>query len=138
MKREQSRFKSRAVLLLALFLAAGFTTPATAQKAIELSDEQVESQANEWERIVGAEELRVFISGATTKITLTPGVVAKGEYFPDGTAKIEAWDEVFPRTWEVRGDDQFCFSSETDTNCFFLERRKSRRSCRTPIRPWAA
>ncbi len=29
--------------LAALILAAGFTTPATAQKAIELSDEQVEN-----------------------------------------------------------------------------------------------
>ena len=43
MKRGQSRFNSKAVLLIALFLAAGFTTPATAQKAIELSDEQVEN-----------------------------------------------------------------------------------------------
>ncbi len=43
MKREQSKFKSLAVLLVALFLTAGFTTPATAQKAIELSNEQVEN-----------------------------------------------------------------------------------------------
>jgi len=43
MKRRQSIFKSIAGLLVALFLAAGFTTPATAQKAIELSDEQVEN-----------------------------------------------------------------------------------------------
>jgi len=42
MKREQSIFKSIAVLLVALFLAAGFTTQATAQKTIELSDDQVE------------------------------------------------------------------------------------------------
>ncbi len=32
-----------AVSLVALFLAAGFATPATAQKAIELSDEHVEN-----------------------------------------------------------------------------------------------
>ena len=31
------------VSLIALFLAAGFTTPATARNAIELSDEQVEN-----------------------------------------------------------------------------------------------
>ena len=43
MKRGHSRVKSMAVSLVALFLAAGFTTPATAQKAIELSDEQVEN-----------------------------------------------------------------------------------------------
>jgi len=44
MKREQSKFKSLAVLLVALFLTAGLTTPATAQKTIEPSDEQVENR----------------------------------------------------------------------------------------------
>jgi len=48
-----------------------------------------------------------------------------GEYYPDGTAKIEAWNEVFPRTWEVRGGDQVCFLSETETDCFFLELNRS-------------
>jgi len=43
MKREQSKFKSIAVSLAALILAAAFTTPATAQTAIDLSDEQVEN-----------------------------------------------------------------------------------------------
>ena len=42
MKREQSRENCIAGSLLALFLAAGFTTTATAQKAIELGNEQVE------------------------------------------------------------------------------------------------
>jgi len=42
MKRGHSRVKSVAVLLIGLFLAAGFTTTATEKKAIELSDEQVE------------------------------------------------------------------------------------------------
>lgn len=40
MKREQSRIKRVAESLIDRFLAAGFTMPATAQKAIELSDEQ--------------------------------------------------------------------------------------------------
>ncbi len=43
MKREQSRVNYIACSLLALYLAAGFTTPATAQEAIELSDGQVEN-----------------------------------------------------------------------------------------------
>ena len=43
MKRRKSKFKNITVLLMALFLAAGFTMPATAQEAIELSDEQVEN-----------------------------------------------------------------------------------------------
>ena len=43
MKREESIIKSIAVSLIALFLVAGLTMSATAQKAIELSDEQVEN-----------------------------------------------------------------------------------------------
>jgi hypothetical protein len=43
MKREQNNIKRIAVSLVSLFLAAGFTMPATAQKAIDLSDEQVEN-----------------------------------------------------------------------------------------------
>ena len=47
MKRGQSRVKSIGVLLITLFLAAGCepttTTTATAKKAIELNDEQVEN-----------------------------------------------------------------------------------------------
>jgi hypothetical protein len=84
-----------------------------------------ESRADEWERMEGAEKLEAFVSGATAEITLKPGVVARGEYYPDGTAKIEAWDEVFPRTWQVRGDDRVCYSSEMETNCFFLEQNRS-------------
>ncbi|MBW2395416.1 MAG: hypothetical protein JRG95_14200 [Deltaproteobacteria bacterium] len=83
------------------------------------------SHAGEWQKLEGAEELKAFVSGATAEITLRPGVVARGEYRPDGTAKIEAWNEVFPRTWEIRGDDQVCYSSDTDTNCFFLEQSQS-------------
>ena len=37
------RVRGMAVSLVALFLAGGFTTPATAQKAIELSNEQAEN-----------------------------------------------------------------------------------------------
>ncbi len=43
MKRRQSRFNDMAVSLVALFLGAGFITPSTAQRAVELSDEQIEN-----------------------------------------------------------------------------------------------
>ncbi len=85
----------------------------------------MEGHADEWEMIEGSEELAAFVSGAKAEITLKSGVVARGEYYPDGTAKIEAWDEVFVRTWEVREDNQVCYSSETETNCVFLELNRS-------------
>ncbi len=77
--------------------------------------------ADDWAKLSGAETLQEFVSGARAAILLKPGVIAIGEYYADGTAKIEAWGETFPRTWEVRGDDQVCYSSETETDCYTYE-----------------
>jgi hypothetical protein len=78
--------------------------------------------ADNWESLTGAETLREFVSDATATIELRDGVTATGHYFADGTAKIEAWGETFDRTWKVVGDDQVCYSSYTDTNCYTFER----------------
>ncbi len=43
MKQEKNRFKGIRVWLIALFLALGFSTTGMAQKAIKLSDQQVEN-----------------------------------------------------------------------------------------------
>ncbi len=77
--------------------------------------------ADNWVRLSGAETLRGLISGTTVEIELKPGVTANGEYYADGTARIEAWDETFLRTWQVSGDDQVCYSSATETNCYTFE-----------------
>ena len=102
------KFKIIAVLLKSLFLAAGLltVTPVYAENWVDLS---------------GAETLREFVSGTKVEIDLKPGVTATGEYFGDGTAKIEAWGETFPRTWELHGDDQVCYMSATETNCYTYE-----------------
>ena len=72
--------KSRAMLLLALFLAAGFATPATAQKAIELSDEQVEN-------IVRRSYQYVAMFNVIQKFALDP---ASDRMFTDGFNKPKA------------------------------------------------
>ncbi len=77
--------------------------------------------ADNWADLSGVETLREFVAGASAKIELRQGVVATGEYYEDGTAKIKAWGETFPMTWEVRGDDQVCYSSATETNCYTFE-----------------
>jgi len=77
--------------------------------------------AENWTSLSGTETLRGFVSGARAEIVLKPDVTAIGEYFADGTAKIAAWGEIFPRTWEVRGDNQVCYMSETETNCYTYE-----------------
>lgn len=78
--------------------------------------------AVEWAPLTGADTLREFVSGATAEIEVKPGHFVKGEYRADGTATITAWDETFERTWEVRGDDQVCYSSLTETHCYTFER----------------
>jgi len=77
--------------------------------------------AANWAELSGEETLREFVSGARAEIELRPGVTATGEYYADGTAKIEAWGETFPRTWELSGDDQVCYMSVTETNCYTFE-----------------
>ncbi len=77
--------------------------------------------ADDWAKLSGAETLQEFVSGARAEIQLKPGVIAIGEYYADGTAKIEVWGETFPGTWEVRGDDQVCYTSATETDCYTYE-----------------
>ena len=77
-------------------------------------------QADDWQPLTGADTLQGFVSGATVEITLTPGVTAVGTYRADGTAEILAWKEVFQRTWEVRGDDQVCYT-DLETHCYSYE-----------------
>jgi hypothetical protein len=80
------------------------------------------ANADNWQEIEGAENLRKFVAGATAEITLQPGVIAIGKYNPDGSAEISAWGETFLRSWMTRDDDQVCYSSDTETRCFHFER----------------
>jgi len=74
-----------------------------------------------WSPVTGEEKLTKLVSGATAQIEINPDVTVTGKYFADGTAKIEAWGETFDRTWRVKGDDQVCYTSFTETNCFTFE-----------------
>ena len=77
--------------------------------------------ADDWQPLTGADTLQSLVSGATAEIQLTPSVTAVGKYNADGTAEIKAWNETFRRTWEVKGDDQVCYS-DVETNCFSFEK----------------
>ncbi|MCX2983433.1 hypothetical protein EYC98_21445 [Halieaceae bacterium IMCC14734] len=78
-------------------------------------------QAEDWTAVAGQENLTALISGATAEIEVKEGVLVIGKYLADGTAKISAWGETFDRTWAVKGDDQVCYSSFTETECFTFE-----------------
>ncbi len=77
--------------------------------------------ADNWRGISGAVTLRELVTDMTVEIELKPGVTATGEYYANGTARIEAWGETFLRNWHVSGDDQVCYSSLTETNCYTFE-----------------
>ncbi len=79
--------------------------------------------AEEWMPVSGRESLTELVSGATAEIQLQKGGTAIGHYAADGSARIEAWGEVFYRSWRVEGDNQVCYtSSENSGNCFTFER----------------
>ncbi len=77
--------------------------------------------ADNWVSLSGADTLRELVTGTNAEIELKPDVTASGEYYADGTARIEAWGETFLRTWQVSGDDQVCYSAVTETDCYTFE-----------------
>ena len=77
--------------------------------------------ADNWVSVSGADTLHELVTGTNAEIELKPDVTARGEYRADGTATIEAWGETFLRTWQVSGDDQVCYSSVTETDCYTFE-----------------
>jgi hypothetical protein len=79
-------------------------------------------QGSEWEPITGPENLRKLVSGTKAERTLPNGEISRGEYNPDGTGMLYSWGAAISRTWEVRGDDQICVTSERVTNCYQYER----------------
>ena len=79
-------------------------------------------QAGDWEPVTGVDTLRKFISGRTAERNLPSGETARGEYFADGTGVVHEYGASFPRTWEVRGDDQVCISSAREHVCYTFER----------------
>ena len=91
-----------------LFFAVGFifAIPAT---------------ADNWESFSGAQTLQKFVSGARAEIELSSGEIVVGDYRADGTASVEAWGETFDRTWEIVGEDRFCYSDFNETNCYTFE-----------------
>lgn len=79
------------------------------------------AHAEDWAPLTGAGTLRAFVSDVTVRIEVSPGEFATGQYRADGTASITYWGETFERTWAVRGEDQVCYSSLTETSCFTIE-----------------
>ena len=78
--------------------------------------------ATEWETVDDPSILRGLFSDTVMQATLVDGVIAEATYNADGTGELRAWGEVFPRTWEVRGENQVCIGMERESKCFAMER----------------
>jgi len=85
----------------------------------------VMAQDNAWVPVTGADTLRNFMSGRTAERRLPGGEVSTGEYFSDGTGVVREYGASFPRTWEIKGDDQVCISSAHDHICYVFERNSA-------------
>ena len=80
------------------------------------------AQDDEWITVTGADTLSNFMKGRTAVRKLPDGEVTRGEYFADGTGVVREYGASFPRTWEIKGDDQVCISSARGHVCYTFER----------------
>jgi hypothetical protein len=79
------------------------------------------AQETQWQAVTGADTLRGFLSGASAERELPNGGISRGVYNADGSGEVQAWGEVFPRTWRIEGDERFCIDEVQSSNCYRLE-----------------
>ena len=77
--------------------------------------------AAEWKPIDDPANLRALFTDTVMQATLTGNVKAEATYNADGTGELRAWGETFPRTWEIRGNDEVCIGTERGTECLKVE-----------------
>lgn len=80
------------------------------------------AQSDKWVPITGADALRKLISGLSVERDLPRGEKSTGEYRADGTGVVRQYGATFKRTWEIKGDNQFCIFSRKTSLCYTLER----------------
>jgi hypothetical protein len=71
--------------------------------------------SGEWSPVISEDEVRALFSN-----TVATGDGWTGEYCADGTGKSAGFGEVFPRNWEVRGNNA-CVTSDWGTVCYTFE-----------------
>ena len=78
--------------------------------------------AQDWQPVTGADELSALFSDTVMTATLKDGVTATATYNSDGTGELKAWGDRFPRTWQVKGEDQVCLDIDKQARCFTIEK----------------
>ncbi|MBM4348202.1 MAG: DUF3990 domain-containing protein [Deltaproteobacteria bacterium] len=79
--------------------------------------------SQDWVDIKNPNELRALCSNKTFRSTFGGGPIVE-HYRADGKGIFISGEIRTPRTWEVKGNDQVCFSSEKGTDCCRFQRNK--------------
>jgi hypothetical protein len=85
----------------------------------------VYAQDAQWEPVTGADTLREFMAGLKAERKLPSGKKQSVEYHADGTGILHSWGGSFPRSWDVKGDDQICYTVGNEIQCVRLEKNTS-------------
>ena len=106
-------------MVLVVLSLAVVSWPAIAQ--------ETQAQNHGWIAVTGADTLREFMSGLKAERELPNGALSTAEYQADGTGVLHAWGASIPRTWEVKRNDQLCFTAKNETLCYTLEKNPGKR-----------
>jgi hypothetical protein len=79
--------------------------------------------SQDWVDIKDQKELRALYSNKTFRWT-EGGVPVVEHYRADGKGILISGELRTPCTWEVKGNDQVCVSSEKGTDCYQFQRNK--------------
>jgi len=85
------------------------------------------AETKEWVDINDPNELRAIYSNKTFKGT-AGGMAYVSHYRSDGKGIMIINQQRNPRNWEVKGNDQVCFTDAMGTGCFKLQRNKQNRN----------
>lgn len=86
--------------------------------------------ANEWRKIEDKESLEKIYHDTTLRGVSWPNPKFKNQqlntqwhidYCADGTGVLIFWEEKYPRTWKVTGQDQVCIRTDFGEKCYFFE-----------------
>ena len=105
--------------ILAATIVMALTSPVLAQDS---------NDASPWVPIDDPDEIAALIIDQTFEADLPGRGRASATYRADGTGVLRAWNENFPRTWEIKPDGQFCVTTRSIAPgpvCYRLERNSA-------------
>jgi hypothetical protein len=104
--------KSRNVVLMAGAIVWMFSASAMSQNSTD------------WVDIKDPKELRALYSNKTFHGKVVGGPAWVAYHRSDGKALLVINGKKIPRTWRVKGNDQVCVTTTTETTCYTYQRNR--------------